>query len=236
MPKISAVIPTYNCIAWLPMCIGSLLSQTEQDMEVIVINDGSTDGTMEFLDDYYGKNERVKIVHNAKNSGAGYSRNLGAMLASSDIILVADADDCYINTHAEMILKWFKENPESELVNFPYVTIDYFEKIVEAHKGEPFDHELHLKDGGVNYFCNPACAYKKDAMNSIGGYEVEKQGITDDMQMIQKWVKAGKKVDFCGNDGNGNVPFGVMHRILPNSMMAKQRGFKPEWLKPRVTA
>lgn len=230
MPRISFVIPTFNCVAWLPLSIESILSQTEEDLEVIVVNDCSTDGTKEFLE-YYKDNPKVKVINNEKNMGAGYSRNRGAMEASAEIIAVADADDVYINTHAENILKWFEKNPESELVNFPYVTIDYFENIVEPHHGEPFDHEGYLKDGGINYFCNPACAYKKKAMSEVGGYEVEKENITDDMQMVQKWLKAGKKIDFCGNDGADNVPFGVMHRILPNSMMAKLRGFDPKWLK-----
>lgn len=233
MPKISFVVPTYNSIAWLPLCINSLLAQTVEDIEVVIVNDGSTDGTKEFLDDYYGDNPRVKIIHNEKNMGAGYSRNFGASMASSEIIGVADADDVYINEHAQNILNWFEKHPKSELVNFPYVTIDYFENVVEAHRGQPFDHEGHLKDGGVNYFCNPSSAYKKSVMAEVGGYEVEKEGITDDMQMIQKWVKAGKKVDFCGNDGSDNVPFGVMHRILPNSMMAKLRGFDPRWIRKK---
>jgi glycosyltransferase involved in cell wall biosynthesis len=231
-PKISFVIPTYNCVAWLPLCVESLLNQTEQDIEVIVVNDCSTDGTKAFLDGYV--KEKLRVFHNQKNMGAGWSRNFGAEQAMSDIIGVADADDVYINTHAENILKWFEKNPHSELVNFPYVTIDYFENIVEAHHGDKFDHEGHLKDGGINYFCNPSAAYKKSAMLEIGGYGYEKQGvITDDMQMIQKWIKAGKKVDFCGDDGEGNITFGVMHRILPNSMMSKLRGFDPKWLKSK---
>jgi glycosyltransferase involved in cell wall biosynthesis len=235
MPKISFVVPTHNRVEWLPLCIESLLGQTEQDIEIIVVNDGSTDGTDEFLE-YYEGNPRVRVIRNETAQGAGISRNLGMTIAQSDIVASADDDDVYINTHAEQILRWFREHPESELVNFPYVSIDYFENVVDEYRGEDFNHEAYAKDESITYFCNPSAAYKKDAAQSMGGYPKEKDGLTDDVQFIKNWVASGRTVDFCGNDGADHVPFAVMHRILPNSMMAKIRGFNPEWVQPKGAA
>lgn len=233
MPKLSFVCPTRNRIAWMPLALQSLLSQSEYDIEIIMVNDASDDGTKEFLDEWALKDPRVKVIHNEKHMGAGYSRNLGAAAATSELIGVCDDDDVNINTRAEETLKWFYRNPMSELVNFPYVTIDYFERIVESHHGMPFDHDAFKKDGGINYFCNPTAAYRRSAGVEMGGYPSEKEGITDDYQFIQNWVKAGKKVDFCGDNGKGEVPFVTMHRILPTSIMSKIRGFDPRWLKQK---
>ncbi len=223
MPKLSFVLPTRNRLEWVGECVQSILEQTEPDFELIVVNDASDDGTKEFLDEWATQDKRVVIIHNETPMGGGASRNIGAALAESEIIAVCDDDDAYPNDRAEATLRWFAEHPESELINFPYVRIGYNGEILETFYGANFDHEGFKENGTVNYFCNPTVAYKKASAESIGGYKPEKDGMTDDIQFVHAWVKAGKKIDF------DNRVFGVMHRVLPNSMMAKQRGFKPEW-------
>ncbi len=230
MPKLSFVVPTHNRVEWLAPCLDSLLNQTVEDIEIIVVNDCSNDGTKEFLDEWYSQFPKIKIVHNSENQGGGRSRNIGAAVASAEIIAVCDDDDVYADTRAQDILNWFEKNPDSELVNFPYISIDYFEEPLEPFNGEKFDHEGFKKGGGVNYWCNPAAAYRKKAMVEIGGYPPEKEGMTDDYQMLSSWITAGKKIDFCGDNGQGNIPYATLHRILPSSMMSSIRGFKPEWL------
>lgn len=223
MPKISFVLPTRNRLEWVGECLQSLRDQTEKDIEIIVVNDASDDGTKEFLDEYALSDPRIKLVHNEKQMGGGNSRNIGMAQAASEIIAQADDDDVYPNDRAAATIKWFEKNPASELVNFPYVRIDYFGNIIDTFWGSEFDHETYKKNGTVNYFCNPSVAYKKKSAEEIGGYGSEKEGMTDDIQFVDKWVKSGKKIDF------DNSIFGVMHRVLPTSMMASQRGFKPEW-------
>lgn len=223
-PKISFVLPTYNRLEFVGECIQSLLEQTEKDIEIIVVDDASTDGTKEFLDDWAIQDPRVKVIHNETNQGGGRSRNIGMEAASSDIIAVCDDDDKYPNDRAEMTLRWFKENKKSELVNFPYIRIGYFSEILETFYGSEFDEEGFKKTGIVNYFCNPSAAYKKKSAQEIGGYPPEKEGMTDDIQFVTNWIAAGKKIDF------DNRVFACLHRVLPHSMMQKQRGFKPEWI------
>ena len=224
MPKISFVLPTHNRLEWVGECIQSLLEQTEQDIEIIVVNDASTDGTKEFLNDWAATHPQIKIIHNETNLGGGKSRNIGAEAARSEIIAVCDDDDVYPNDRAEATLRWFAEHPESELVNFPYVRIDFFGDIMPPpFYGSEFDEEGFKTNGVVNYFCNPTVAYKKKSADEIGGYQPETKEQTDDIQFLTNWIKAGKKVGF------DNRAFGVLHRVLPDSMMSKQRGFKPEW-------
>jgi glycosyltransferase involved in cell wall biosynthesis len=223
MAKLSFVLPTKDRLEWVGECIQSLLEQTEPDIEIIVVNDGSTDGTKEFLDTWAVQDPRVKVIHNETSLGGGRSRNIGADAASAEIICVCDDDDRYPKDRAETTLRWFQENPESELVNFPYVRIDYFGNVMEPFYGAAFGVEAFKKDGSVTYFCNPTVAYKKKSGQEVGGYGSESPGMTDDIQFVRKWVEAGKKIDF------DNRVFACEHRVVPNSMMAKQRGFKPEW-------
>lgn len=223
MPKISFVLPTYNRVAWVGECIQSLLDQTEKDIEIIVVNDASTDGTMEFLYDWAGK-KGVKLINNSKNIGGGLSRNLGINYSSADIVAMCDDDDFYPNDHAKNIIRWFDEHPESELVNFPYMRVGYFGEHLEAFWGREFDHEAFKENGTVTFFANPTAAMRKKSVLEVGGYPAETEGKTDDIQFLHKWVEAGKKVDF------DNRAFGCLHRVMPNSMMAKMRGWRPEWV------
>lgn len=229
MPKISFVVPSKNRIAWLPECLVSLLDQTEKDIEVIVVNDGSNDGTKEFLDDWAMQDPRVKVIHNETSLAAGKSRNIGMEAAASEIIGVMDDDDTVPEDRAEVTLRWFREHPESELVTFPYMRIGYFGEHLEPFWGTDFDHEAFKKDGSVSYFCNPACAYKKKSAEEMGGYPSENSQKTDDIQFLENWVKAGKRVDF------DNRAMTVLHRVMPQSMMASQRGWRPEWVVGAAT-
>lgn len=222
-PLISFCLPTFDRIEWVGECIQSLMDQTEKNIEIIIVDDASTDGTKEFLEDWAVKDPRVKVIINEKNIGAGNSRNIATSAAESDIVAICDSDDVYPNDRAESTLRWFSEHPESELVNFPYVRIGYLGEILENFYGAPFDHEAYKKDGSITHFCNPSVAFKKKSADEMGGYQAEKEGLTDDAQFVKNWVTAGKKIDF------DNRIFGVCHRVLPHSIMSKQRGFKPEW-------
>ena len=90
--KVSFIIPSHNCAAWLPHAVESVLSQTHKDLECIIVNDGSTDSTEKYLD--WLKDDRVRVIHNVKPLGRSLARNQGNAFALGDILCVLDADDC----------------------------------------------------------------------------------------------------------------------------------------------
>lgn len=224
VPLVSFVVPTYNRVEWIAECLSGLLSQTVKDIEVIVVDDASDDGTKELLESFYAKDPRIKIVRNETNLGGGLSRNVGNKVASAPIIGVCDSDDAYPVNRAECILQFFKENPEGVMMNAPYVQVGYCNEILEKFEGLGFDDGLFKETGAVNFFCHPAAAYLKKDIDEIGGYKAEHKGATDDYQLVQDWIKAGKKIGlFMGH-------YLCLHRVLPNSMMTKYRGFDPAWV------
>jgi glycosyltransferase involved in cell wall biosynthesis len=198
--------------------------QDEKDIEIIVINDGSTDGTKEFLEsDFIKEDPRIRVIHHETSQGAGLSRNEGTLLAKSDIVAQMDDDDVALGNRVALTLEWFKGNPDSEMVNFPYVRISHLNDIMEQFHGEEFDESLFKDTGRVNYFSNPTVAYKKDVFLKTPGYGEESKEATDDYLLVSNWVKEGKKIDFCPGE-----PV-TLHRVLKDSMMSQFRGFKPEW-------
>lgn len=92
MVKVSVIIPVYNVEQYLRQCLDSLLCQTLEDIELICINDGSTDSSLEILNEYANKDERVKIF-DKENEGQGVGRNIGIKNATGEFIAFVDPDD-----------------------------------------------------------------------------------------------------------------------------------------------
>jgi len=93
-PKISVIIPVYNGEKYINQCLDSLLNQTFKDIEVICVNDGSTDKSLEILQEYSQKDSRIKII-NQKNARAAVARNNGLAHACGDYLSILDCDDFF---------------------------------------------------------------------------------------------------------------------------------------------
>jgi glycosyltransferase involved in cell wall biosynthesis len=92
MSKVSVIIPVYNVEAYLRQCLDSVVNQTLKEIEIICIDDGSTDGSAAILQEYAAKDERIKILTQV-NSGAGAARNAGLAAAKGEWLSFLDADD-----------------------------------------------------------------------------------------------------------------------------------------------
>ena len=92
MAKISVIIPIYNNAAYLPKCLDSLLTQSFQDFEGILVDDGSTDGSAIICDEYLKKDSRLKVYH-IQNQGVSHARNVGIEKATGEWISFVDSDD-----------------------------------------------------------------------------------------------------------------------------------------------
>lgn len=91
-PQISVIVPVYNVEAYLPHCVDSILAQTHQDLEVLLVDDGSPDNCPAICDAYAEKDCRVKVVHK-KNGGVSSARNAGLAAATGEWIGFVDGDD-----------------------------------------------------------------------------------------------------------------------------------------------
>lgn len=111
-PKVSFIVPVYNTQEFLPRCLDSLLGQNCPDIEVIVVNDGSPDGSAAIIDEYACKDSRVHVVEKS-NGGLSSARNAGMHVARGDIIDFVDSDDYVELNLAEFLVDTFaEEHPE----------------------------------------------------------------------------------------------------------------------------
>lgn len=108
MPKVSVVVPVYNVEKYLKECIDSILNQTLEDIEIICVNDGSTDSSLDILNDYAKKDSRI-IVINKSNSGYGHTMNMGLNAANGEYIGIIESDDFADKNMFEDLYKLAKE-------------------------------------------------------------------------------------------------------------------------------
>lgn len=108
MAKISVVVPVYNVEKYLKECIDSIINQTLEDIEIICVNDGSTDSSLDILNDYAKKDSRI-IVINKSNSGYGHTMNMGLNAATGEYIGIIESDDFADKNMFEDLYKLAKE-------------------------------------------------------------------------------------------------------------------------------
>ena len=92
MPVISVIVPVYHVEPWLPKCLDSILAQTFRDLEVILVDDGSTDRSGQICDEYAARDGRVRVIHQ-ENRGCSAARNRGLQAASGQWLSFIDSDD-----------------------------------------------------------------------------------------------------------------------------------------------
>jgi glycosyltransferase involved in cell wall biosynthesis len=114
--KISIVVPIYNTVDYLEECVNSLTGQTYQNIEIILVDDGSTDGSGELCDRLKAKDDRIIVIHK-ENGGNTSARKAGTAVASGEYILYVDSDDWIDSTTCEAVLKKALDN-NADVVRF----------------------------------------------------------------------------------------------------------------------
>ncbi len=200
---ISIIIPVYNIKDYLPFCLDCLLAQTYTNYEIILIDDGSTDGTSDVCDVYASCNKKIKAIHK-DNEGQSIARNLGIDMSSGDLITFIDGDDWVEKNYLEVLYKALTSN-DADIVNCNFIRTrsrtpisDIFNK---AKFSITFDSEAaienlcYLKD--LN--CAPYCKlFRRHLWDNIRFPEHE---IYEDLAVIYKTFDLGSKIIYIDYDG-----------------------------------
>lgn len=143
MPKVSIVVPVYNCEKYIARCLDSLICQSLEDIEIVCVNDGSSDSTGEILHLYAQKDSRIKLIEKS-NAGASAARNDGVAASSGDFVGFVDSDDMAEKQMFEFLYRAVSENGADLAVcerirssEEPHCTYDYVCRI--AGEKEIFD-------------------------------------------------------------------------------------------------
>lgn len=122
-PLITVAIAVYNTEKYLKDCMESVVNQTYRNLEIICVNDASTDSSLVMLESYASRDARIKIITNEKNSGLGVTRNVGMDAAHGEYILFIDSDDWLDLTACEKLLNKAKEG-DADVVFYSAYQVD----------------------------------------------------------------------------------------------------------------
>jgi glycosyltransferase involved in cell wall biosynthesis len=168
IPLISVILAVYNCDQYIVKTIDSILSQTLKQFEFIIINDGSTDNTLNLINQYADK--RIIVINN-KNNGLPFSLNLGIAQAKSKYIARIDGDDIALPDRLEIQYKFMEQTPNIAVLG---TAVNYID-----HQGNYIGRSFPLlKKSLINYYLkstgsvisHPTVIMRSEALKSVGGY------------------------------------------------------------------
>ena len=194
MPQISIIVPVYNVEKYLKQCLDSLVSQTFKNIEVICVDDGSTDKSGIILDEYALKDERVKVFHK-ENTGYGNTMNIGLNQASGEYIAIVESDDF---ADVDMIEKMYQAISISGADIVKARHFDYRDGkdyLCDLIKEFPKKQVINNVDyPGILKLAHTiwACMYSKNFLdkNTIRFHETKGASYQDISFAIQCWIKA----------------------------------------------
>lgn len=190
MPTISVIIPAYNAEKTIQETIESVLNQTFPDLELIIINDGSTDGTLEVISSI--KDSRIQVL-SFPNSGAQKSRNRGIEQAVGEYLSFIDADDLWTPDKLERQLKALQDNPEAGVA---YSWTDYIDESGEPLPGgQHFKYTHHVYErlllgDFIGSGSNPLI--RQEAFSQVGNFDESLLGGQD----WEMWIRLASKYQF----------------------------------------
>lgn len=123
LPKVSVIIPTYNCAKYLLIAVNSVLNQTFHDFEIIIVDDGSTDNTKEILKNYIKEYQNKIRYFYQENNGPGAARNKGIKEAKGEYVAFLDSDDKLVENSLLLRKNFLDSYPEIGLVFTDYFVI-----------------------------------------------------------------------------------------------------------------
>ena len=219
MPKFSVIIPVYNGEKYLRKTIDSVLAQTYKNWELILVNDGSSDGSAEIIEEYLKKDKRIKLL-NQENAGQSSARNNAAKAANGEYLAFLDQDDYYTTAHLATLVKI--------LDNCPEVGMAYDEaEVIDKDGNREYNREAHPFRAADNPLTSildciredimilpGTVMIRKDIFLQVGGFDTDLIGYEDDHLFVRIFRKSKIK---------GSPSAGLMYRMHGNNTSSSIR-------------
>ena len=226
-PLVSVVMPVYNAGRFLSVAVNSIRAQSFSDWEMICVDDGSTDGSGQVLDELAQVDDRVRVVHQA-NSGIVGALNSGCELARGPLICRMDSDDIALANRMEQQVAFLKRSPECVAVGGAILEIDAdgdplcCSRLATAH-AEIENNLLHRRTG----LYHPTTMIRTEAFRAVGGYRPEYQWVEDHdlwLRLAQRGQLANlDEVVLCYRQHSSSVCWqrSAQQRDLMNRLLAE---------------
>jgi glycosyltransferase involved in cell wall biosynthesis len=197
MDKISVIVPVYNTQDFLETCINSILNQTHKNIELILINDGSSDQSGRICNDFSSKDSRIKVIHQ-NNLGQAAARNNGLKIASGNFIGFVDSDDWIaLNMYELLYSKAVKANTDIVSCNIIFINREgRFKNYNTSQKSLDLDRLSAMKELISNkHLTFSACnkLYKKELFNEV---KFDEKTIFEDMDISYRLIHISNSISY----------------------------------------
>ena len=209
-PLVSVIIPAYNAAAYIRESVGSIIQQTYKNIEILIIDDCSTDDTLSIVKQIERQDSRVRVVSNAENLGIGANRDKGIKLAGGAYVCWQDADDISMPDRIDLQVEFMESHPKVGIVG-GHITFFDQEGDGLTRKYDENDAALRSKIFKYNPVAQPACMMRRECFEKVGGYNPHYR-LSEDLEMQ---FRIGEQYEF------GNVQQVVLkYRQTPGSLTA----------------
>ncbi|NSE80320.1 glycosyltransferase family 2 protein [Coprococcus comes] len=201
--KVSIIIPVYNVEKYLEKCIKSVLNQTYQNLEIILVDDGSKDKSAIICDEYMVKDNRITVIHK-QNGGLSSARNAGIEVATGEAVFFLDSDDYISKECIEKLVKLMKKNSaDISIIQMKYISEEINddcakqnnEKIMLMNSERAIEESLYQK---LYTCCAPAKLYKIEV---IGDIRFPVGRISEDLATSHLFFKNAEKIVYSNYYG-----------------------------------
>lgn len=213
--EISVVIPTYNAAKTLHQCLAALSHSTCSPKEIIVVNDNSTDNSVEIANCY-----NVRVINNENENGANICRNLGANTATGDVVLFIDSD---VQIHSDTIALVAQnfDNENVDAVVGCYSTYPEQKGLMTKYKNLWIRYSYLKSKKEIDWIFGAVSAIKRDVFNKMGGFDSElhaKHGV-DDLELGKRLTSNGYKITLNKNVEVDHLKEFTLKSFIKNEFM-----------------
>ena len=228
-PLVSVVIPAYNHVRYIAECVDSVLSQDHPAIEVIVVDDGSTDGTLERLQGY---GQRITLLRQQGGRQAR-ARNLALGVARGELVAFLDSDDRYRPGRIRAAVQAFRDDPAAALVWSDYRRIDAEGRVLEVCRWQPRDPSFARELIAGNPICNATATARRVVLDEIGGFDERVPRVCDGAAWYQIAARGHRflhlplpLLDYRAHGANDSLRFALMTHDRDTALIDGLRAYQ----------
>ncbi len=227
-PLVSVIVPSFNHARYLRECVDSVLAQDHAPLELIVVDDGSTDGSLDILRDYGG---RIALLQQRRGRQAR-ARNLGLQAARGEFVAFLDSDDRYLPGRITSALRAFAADSTADLVWGDYRLIDADGCVLDEVRWQAADRDFRRELIAGNPICNATVTVRRRVLDTIGGFDERVPRVCDGAAWYQiaarghRFVHLDRLVlDYRQHGGNDSRRFAPMTRDRDLALVAAAQAY-----------
>ena len=228
LPWVSVIIPSFNHAPYLQECVDSVLAQDHLKLEVIVVDDGSSDGSLQILQSY---GERITLLQQSRGRQAR-ARNLALGVSRGELIAFLDSDDRYLPGRITAAVDAFRTQPQAALVWADYRQIDAAGKAVAECRWLPPQQDFRRVLIAGNPICNATVTVRRAVLDEIGGFDERVPRVCDGAAWYQIAARGHRflhldrlVLDYRLHGGNDSARFAPMTHDRDTALLSAAQAY-----------